>query len=329
MESATIIEFEGVYGVLAALEVIETLNDHQIETLHPIEIASWTNEEGARFAPAMIGSGVFAGTFSLDYAYSREDKNGKKLGAELEKIGYKGAVPVGNRPYKATFELHIEQGPILEAAEKNVGIVTGVQGIRWYDLIITGNETHAGPSPMHLRQDPVLGAVPVLASIYALAQKYSPDARVTIGYLDASPGVRNTVPGQLKISIDIRHPNKAELSYIHKELQKIIQHANQNEKLDFQLTSIWYAAPVVFDKNCVEAVRKATQTLGASAMEMYSGAGHDAVYVSKVAPTSMIFIPCKDGLSHNELESAKIEDVTAGTNVLLHAVLDMAGRLEG
>ncbi len=318
-------KFDGVLGVLAGLEVLETLNDQQILTQHPIEIVSWTNEEGARFAPAMIASGVFSGNFSLEYAYSREDKEGKKLGEELEKIGYNGSTPVGHRPYKATFELHIEQGPILEAKDKNIGIVTGVQGIRWYDLTIQGQETHAGPSPMHLRRDPIRGTIPVLADIYELAEKYSPDARVTIGYLDASPGVRNTVPGQIKISIDIRHPNESSLTSMDEDLHKIIHKADLESKFEYQLTDVWYASPVNFDEGCIEAVRKAAKVLGANSMEMFSGAGHDAVYVSKVAPTSMIFIPCKDGLSHNELESAKKEDVEAGTNVLLHAVLEMAG----
>lgn len=318
-------KFDGVLGVLAGLEILETLNDHHITTQHPIEIVSWTNEEGARFAPAMIASGVFSGDFTLDYAYGREDKNGKKLGEELEKIGYKGPLPVGNRSYKATFELHIEQGPILEAKQKNVGIVTGVQGIRWYDLIVTGKETHAGPTPMDLRKDPVKGAIPVLTAIYDLAQKYSPEARLTIGYLDARPGVRNTVPGQIKVAVDMRHPNETDLTAMHKDLRTIVRHAESEGKLGLELTEIWYAPPVAFDDNCIQAVRKAARALGTHTLEMVSGAGHDAVYVSKVAPTSMIFIPCKDGLSHNEQESAKQEDVTAGTNVLLHAVLDMAG----
>ncbi len=317
-------KFDGVLGVLAGLEVLETLNDHQITTQHPIEVVSWTNEEGARFAPAMIASGVFSGDFSLEYAYTREDKAGNKLGEELEKIGYKGAQPVGGRPYKATYELHIEQGPILEVEEKKVGIVTGVQGIRWYDLIITGKETHAGPSPMSLRRDPVVGAIPILSAVYELAQKHAPDARVTIGYLDASPGVRNTVPGQIKISLDLRHPKEANLSSMHEELQMIVHNANADGKLDFRLVDIWYASPVVFDEQCIKTVREAVEVLGIPAMEMYSGAGHDAVYISKVAPTSMIFIPCKDGLSHNELESAEKEDVAAGANVLLQAVLRMA-----
>ena len=314
-------KFDGVYGVLAGFEVIATLNDHNIITEHPIEIVSWTNEEGARFAPAMIGSGVFSGDFTLEYAYSRPDKEGILLGKALEKIGYLGTMEMGNRPYKATFEIHIEQGPILEAKGFSVGIVIGVQGIRWYDLVLIGKETHAGPSPMSYRVDPVRAAIPILAAIYDLADKYAPDAKVTIGYLDASPGVKNTVPGELVISIDLRHPKVDILNQMDADLKAVIQHNIGSTKVKGDLKEIWYSPPVTFDNNCIEAVRQAAKKLDIPALEMVSGAGHDAVYISNVAPTSMIFIPCKDGLSHNELESAKKEDVIDGANVLLHAVL--------
>ena len=312
-------KYDGVYGVLAGFEVIETLNDHNIITEHPIEIVSWTNEEGARFAPAMIGSGVFSGDFTLEYAYARKDKEGITLGEALKTIGYVGEAEMGNRPYKATFEVHIEQGPILEAEGYSVGIVTGVQGIRWYDLILTGKEIHAGPSPMSYRVDPVKAAIPILAELYRLADKYAPDAKVTIGYLDASPGVKNTVPGELIVSIDLRHPNSSILAKMDADLKMIIDKNKGKVKSDLQ--EIWYSPPIAFDANCIAAVRQASKELKIPALEMVSGAGHDAVYVSKVAPTSMIFIPCKDGLSHNELESAKKEDVVDGGNVLLHAVL--------
>ncbi|MEO0341657.1 MAG: hydantoinase/carbamoylase family amidase, partial [Bacteroidota bacterium] len=214
-------KFDGVYGVLAGLEVIETLNDHQIETVFPIEVVSWTNEEGARFAPAMLASGVFAGVFTLDYAYARTDKSGKTLGEALERIDFKGSLPVGNRPYTATFEVHIEQGPILEMENKSIGIVTGVQGIRWYDLVLTGKETHAGPSPMSWRIDPVKAAIPILAGLYNIADMYE-DSRVTVGFLDASPGVKNTVPGVLTISIDLRHPDDHILSTMDSDLKRIV-----------------------------------------------------------------------------------------------------------
>ncbi|MBX2876594.1 MAG: Zn-dependent hydrolase [Saprospiraceae bacterium] len=321
-------KFDGVYGVLAGLEVIECLNDHQIKTRHPIEIVSWTNEEGARFTPAMIGSGVFAGAFSIDYAYSRTDKEGKTLGEELIKIGYRGKSPLGQRAYKATFELHIEQGPILEAEGKSVGVVTGVQGIHWYDLILTGKETHAGPSPMSYRVDPVRAAIPLLQEIYELADTYAPHAKVTVGYLDASPGVKNTVPGQLKISLDFRHPDAEILERMDRDLKTQIAKQAQNTEVQFKLEDIWYSPPVEFDKDCIAAVQQAVDLLQIPAKKMVSGAGHDAVYLAGYAPTSMIFIPCEDGLSHNELENAAPADVEAGANVLLHAALSLAQQMD-
>jgi len=315
-------KYDGVYGVLAALEVVETLNDNDILTDAPIEIVSWTNEEGARFAPAMLGSGVFAEVFSLDYAYSREDDKEKKLGDELERIGYKGNAQPNLNKYKASFEVHIEQGPILEAEEKQVGIVTGVQGIRWYDLEILGKETHAGPSPMQYRKDPMKAALPLLQKVYAIADDFAPEARVTVGYANASPGVRNTVPGKLSISLDLRHPDEATLSKMDESLQAIVE-GYKTEGITVGLNEIWYSPPVVFDENCVAAVEQATKDLDISARKMVSGAGHDSVYVARKMPTSMIFIPCEDGLSHNELEHAEQADIYAGANVLLHAVFNI------
>lgn len=317
-------KYDGVLGVLAGLEVLETLNDLDITTDHPIEIVSWTNEEGARFAPAMISSGVFAKEFSLEYAYSRKDKEGFLLGQELEKIGYKGSFPVGNRPYKATFELHIEQGPILEAEEKSVGIVTGVQGIRWYDLTFNGQETHAGPSPMSYRKDPVKEMLPFMTRVYNFEEEFGKHARITTGNLIASPGVRNTVPAKLTISLDLRHPDTETLTAMDIALKKLITDFNNTNKVQVDLQEIWYSEPVYFDDECVSAVRDAVAVLNYPAMELVSGAGHDSVYVSKVAPTSMIFIPCENGLSHNEKENIKKKDAIQGTDVLLHAVLKLA-----
>ncbi len=317
-------KFDGVYGVLAALEVIETLNDQQIQTNAPLEIVSWTNEEGARFAPAMIASGVFAGVFDLAYGWSRKDGDGHSLGEALQQIGYMGDVPMGNRPIKAAFELHIEQGPILESEDKAVGIVTGVQGIRWYELIIEGKEAHAGPTPMSHRRDPVQGMIPILGRIYELATNYAPHGRVTIGDIQAEPGVINTVPGRLRIKVDFRHPDAAVLAEMNTALQQIVSSECATRQLKGQVKHIWYSPPVAFDAECITAVREAAKQVGVSAMEIVSGAGHDAVYLARVAPTSMIFIPCKDGLSHNELEEASKEHVIAGANVLLHAVLAQA-----
>ena len=318
-------KFDGGYGVLAALEVVETLNDQQIQTTAPLEIVSWTNEEGARFAPAMIASGVFAGVFDLAYGWSRKDEEGHSIEQALRQIGYMGDAPVGNRPIKAAFELHIEQGPILESSGKAVGIVTGVQGMRWYELIISGKETHAGPTPMSHRRDPVQGMIPILQRIYELAAKHAPHARATIGDIQAEPGVINTVPGRLRIKVDLRHPDTAVLADMHTALQQIVRTECAAKQLNGQVKQIWHSPPVAFDPDCITVVREAAKTVGVSAMEIVSGAGHDAVYLARVAPTSMIFIPCKDGLSHNELEHASKEHVIAGANVLLHALLAQMG----
>lgn len=317
-------KYDGVYGVLAGLEVIDTLNDNNIETEVPIDVVSWTNEEGARFSPAMIGSGVFSGDFTLQYAYAREDNEGKTLGDELSKIDFKGTDVVTPDMYDASFEVHIEQGPILEAKEKSVGIVTGVQGIRWYDLVIHGKETHAGPSPMSYRKDPVKYAHPILAKLYEMVDNFSPKGRLTIGYINATPATRNTVPGVLTVSVDLRHPDEEKLSEMDQHFRNIIKTQTSKHNFKAEVNQIWHSPSVVFAKKCVDVVRSSAKSLGVSSMELVSGAGHDSVYISKVIPTSMIFIPCKDGLSHNELESAKKEDVINGTNVLLNAVLNLA-----
>ncbi len=316
-------KYDGAYGVLAGLEVFETLNDLNLTTTFPLELVSWTNEEGARFAPAMLASGVFAGVFSLEYAYTRVDKNGITLGHALEDIGYKGPITTEEPQYYAALELHIEQGPILENIGKSVGIVTGVQGIRWYDLTITGEETHAGPCPMELRKDPVQKALQVLQQIYTSIREHGPEARVTVGTINTVPGVRNTVPNKVTATVDIRHPDGETLDNMHQILHALVNDNNDTDGVHVQLDEIWHAPPVRFNEKCIEAVRDATQTLNIPALEMVSGAGHDAVYLSRVMPTSMIFIPCKDGISHNENESIRIQDAADGTNVLLHAILHL------
>ena len=316
-------KFDGTYGVLAGLEVIETLNDHQISTQHPIEVVSWTNEEGARFAPGLTGSAVFIGRMSLEEAYATPDKKGILLGNELERIEQKGSIQVGNRAYKASFEVHIEQGPILEQKKLNIGVVTDVQGTRWYDILIHGKETHAGTTPMDIRIDPVKASINILQGLYEIGDRYAPHARVTVGYLDASPGVKNTVPGLLKVSLDMRVPNSDTLQSMHEDLLSIVASNNANSPAKAELVEIMHSPPVAFDSHCISAVEKASQQLGFSYQKMISGAGHDAALIAKVAPTSMIFIPCKDGLSHNELESATPIDVANGADVLLHAILEM------
>ncbi len=318
-------KYDGAYGVLAGLEAVRTLNDAGVCTAAPLEVINWTNEEGARFPPAMIASGAFAGVFDLEYAWGRADPEGRTIGEELDRIGYRGTMAVGEHPLGACFELHIEQGPVLEQAGIPVGIVTGVQGMRWYDVELTGAEAHAGPTPMEVRRDALAGAAALLPRIYALATDRAPSGRATVGEFHTGRGSRNTVPGSVAFTIDIRHPEEIELEAMDAGLRDATAEAAAAFRLEHSIDHIWSAAPVGFDSGCIAAVRKAADTVGCAAMDIVSGAGHDAVYVSHVAPTSMIFVPCKDGLSHNEAEHAEPSDLEAGANVLLHAALERAG----
>ena len=318
-------KYDGALGVLAALEVIEALNDAGIATVAPVEAVAWTNEEGARFAPAMIGSGVHAGEFDLAYAHSRTDRDGHTLGEELARIGYRGDTECGTHALGAHFELHIEQGPILERENIEIGVLTGVQGIRWYELAIEGSEAHAGPTPMNLRRDPVPVLAKIIPDIYAAAAASGEAARCTLGIVNAEPGSPNTVPGKVRATIDLRHPDARELDRMDERLQAVAA-SHGNEPCPVVLNEIWHSPPITFAPSCIEAVAQAAAACGLSAKRMVSGAGHDSVYLSKVAPTGMIFVPCKDGLSHNELEETSPQQAANGANVLLRAVLGTAGR---
>jgi N-carbamoyl-L-amino-acid hydrolase len=320
-------KFDGALGVLGALEVIRTLGDHGIQTEAPLEVVNWTNEEGCRFPPAMIASGVFAGVFELEYGLSRKDHAGKTIGEELQRIGYAGERPVGHRPIGALFELHIEQGPILEAEGRRIGIVTGGQGTRWYDCEVTGAETHAGPSPMEVRRDALRASAALLEEIYQIAHRHAPDGRATVGEFQAYPGSRNTVPGRVRFTVDLRHPDGGTMDVMDHALREVFERARGRHagRIDCQVEEIWYAPPVAFDADCIDAVRQAAAALGLSAREIISGAGHDAVYMARAVPTAMIFVPCKDGISHAEIEYASPEACADGANVLLHAVLARAG----
>lgn len=317
-------KFDGVLGVLAALEVIETLNDHEVRTVSPIEATVWTNEEGARFSPAMIGSGVHSGAFELDYAYGRTDAEGNKLGDELARIGYLGSLGPGQHRLAAHLELHIEQGPILEQEAMDIGVVTGVNGIMWYELAVEGFETHAGPTPMSSRRDPVPVAAEIIPKIYATARLAGKDTRCTIGVLNAEPGSPNTVPGKVRLTVDVRHPQEDVLKALNDELNKLVAQFSGGA-CPVTLQRIWYSPPVAFAEECISAVKRAAELCRVNHLRIASGAGHDSVYISSVAPTSMIFIPCKDGLSHNELEDISSEQAAIGSNVLLHAALSIAG----
>ncbi len=321
-------KFDGAYGVLAGLEVIRTLNDFNIETEIPVELVVWTNEEGSRFPPAMIGSAIFAGIFDLEYGHSRSDLSGKTMGEELERIGYLGSAKASDHQYSAFFEAHIEQGPILEDLGKPIGVVTGVQGLNWYDVVVIGAETHAGPTPMSQRKDALRTSSTILRDLYQIAEKSGFDARLTIGEFRIYPGSRNTVPSRVEFSIDMRHPDLQEFDRLDAEIRQTVLNFNHSTKLEVSIERIWRSPPIKFDRQCIGRVRNAAANCEYEFNEMVSGAGHDSVYMSSIAPTSMIFIPCDDGVSHNEEENTSPEFVTAGANVLLHAVLASTGNSE-
>ncbi|QNN56514.1 Zn-dependent hydrolase [Diaphorobacter ruginosibacter] len=318
-------KFDGNYGVLAGIEVVRTLNDHNIETEAPIEVAFWTNEEGSRFVPVMMGSGVFAKAFTLEHAYAAKDTDGKSVKEELERIGYVGPEEPGDHPIGYYFETHIEQGPVLEDNDKTIGVVTGVLGIRWYDCTVTGMEAHAGPTPMALRKDALQVATRVMQEVVACAHRHPPHGRGTVGMVHVHPNSRNVIPGQVKFSIDLRNATDADCEAMDADIRAVADRISKETGLPIKidLVSSYPAQP--FNPECIEAVRRGAETLGYSNMNAVSGAGHDAVYMARLAPAGMIFIPCKDGISHNEIEDAKPEHITAGCNVLLHAMLERAG----
>jgi N-carbamoyl-L-amino-acid hydrolase len=317
-------KYDGVLGVLSGLEILRTLNDLGIKTKHPIEVVNWTNEEGSRYAPAMIASGVFAGVYTQDYAYGLKDAEGLAFGEELKRIGFVGSEPVGKRPLKAFFEFHIEQGPILEAEGIDIGVVTHGQGQRWYDVKLTGFESHAGSTPMPRRRDALLGAARLVQAVNDIALHHAPHAVGTVGVLKPYPGSRNVIPGSVEMTVDFRHPEDATLSKMKEAFGKCVETICSDGKLTADVKEVFYYAPVEFDKNCVAAVRRAAERLGYSHRDIVSGAGHDACYIARVAPTSMIFCPCVDGISHNEDEKIFPEWASAGADVLFHAVVETA-----
>ena len=317
--------FDGVYGVLAGLEVIRTLNDLGTQTERPIDVVVWTNEEGSRFAPSMISSGVFAGEFTLEHGLSRPDPDGLTIGEELQRIGYAGDEEVGARDVHAYFEAHIEQGPILEAEDKTIGVVTGAQGQRWYEVTLTGVESHAGPTPMDRRKDALLGAARLVELVNRIGLDHPPHGCATVGMIDSYPNSRNVIPGRVFLTIDFRHPDDDVLAQMDSDMRAGLNDIATDIGLELAIEQILYLPPVVFDDGCVAAVRQATEAQGYTRRDMVSGAGHDACNIAAIAATSMIFIPCIDGISHNEVEDAKPEWITAGGQVLLGAMLELAG----
>jgi len=319
--------FDGVLGVLAGLEVVRTMNDHGVETDAPVEVACWTNEEGSRFSPAMMGSGVFAGQYGIDEIKASQDIDGLVLGEELERIGYAGEAAVGGRDLGAYFELHIEQGPILEAEEKTIGVVTAAQGQRWYEITLTGVESHAGPTPMPRRRDALVAAAKVIQEVNRIGHAHAPHACATVGHMQVSPNSRNVIPGGVFLTVDFRHPDDATLMEMDGELKAFCAGLPETDKVDAEVVDFMYFPPIPFEDGCVEAVREGAKAAGYAHMDIISGAGHDAVYIAEVAPTGMIFVPCEDGISHNEIENATPDDCAAGCQVLLHAVLERAEQL--
>jgi N-carbamoyl-L-amino-acid hydrolase len=319
-------KFDGNYGVLAGSEVVRTLNDLGIETEAPIEVAFWTNEEGSRFVPVMMGSGAFIGEFKTDFILAQKDRDGITVGQALSSIGYAGQDQVSPKGIGAYFEAHIEQGPVLEAHDITIGVVTGALGQRWFDVVITGSEAHAGPTPMSLRHDALLAASHMVQLINELALDHAPNARGTVGMLDVYPNSRNVIPGSVKLSVDLRADSDATLTAMVDKLNARAQEIAKQGKVSIAVTQVVYFPPAAFAPELVQAVRSGAQTIGLSEMDVVSGAGHDAVYMARVAPTAMIFVPCKDGISHNEIEDAKADHLEAGCNVLLHAMLACASQ---
>ncbi|MDR6391364.1 Zn-dependent hydrolase [Paraburkholderia phenoliruptrix] len=316
-------KFDGNYGVLAGLEVLRTLADANITTLAPLEVAVWTNEEGSRFVPVMMGSGVFAGAFTLDHALDQRDRDGVSVRDALAAIGYIGE-NIKPHTVAAYFEAHIEQGPVLEAHDKTIGIVQGALGQRWYDVTVHGMEAHAGPTPMELRRDALLVAADVIHAVNRIALDHAPHGRGTVGWLDVHPNSRNVIPGRVKLTVDLRAADDATLTAMDSALRALCEAAGKQAGIEVAIEPVVYFPPQPFASDLVAAVKQGADMLGLSSMDVISGAGHDAVYLARVAPAAMIFVPCKDGISHNEIEDARAEHLEAGCNVLLQAMLKAA-----
>ncbi|MFE0015082.1 Zn-dependent hydrolase [Mesorhizobium sp. NPDC059054] len=321
-------KYDGVLGVLGGLEVIRTLNDLGIKTRHPIVVTNWTNEEGARFAPAMLASGVFAGVHTLDYAYSRKDPDGKIFGDELKRIGWLGDEEVGARKMHAYFEYHIEQGPILEAENKQIGVVTHGQGLWWLEFTLTGKEAHTGSTPMNMRVNAGLAMARIFEMVQKVAMENQPGAVGGVGQVTFSPNSRNVLPGTVVFTVDIRSPEQAKLDRMRAAIEAEAPRIAKELGVGCSVEAVGHFDPVTFDPTLVARVRGAAEKLGYSHMNIISGAGHDACWTARVAPSTMVMCPCVDGLSHNEAEDISKEWAAAGCDVLFHAVAETAEIVE-
>jgi len=319
--------FDGVYGVLAGLEVLRSLNDHGIRTRHPLEVAVWTNEEGARFTPAMLGSAAFSGAMPLESALASRDKDGVSVGDALQALGWQGELPLGRR-LDSYFEAHIEQGPILEDNGIDVGVVTGGQSIRWLDVRVGGQAAHAGTTPMPLRHDALFGAAEMILALEALAQRFAAHGLVTVGQLQIAKSSRNTIAGLVDFTIDLRHHRDDVITAMEQEARVLLEAIATRRELELEIGVHWASPATPFDTDCVGHVRAAVQGLGYSNQDIVSGAGHDAIHLARICPTAMVFIPCVGGLSHNEAEDVIPAQAAQGADVLLNAVLARAGRID-
>jgi N-carbamoyl-L-amino-acid hydrolase len=317
-------KYDGVLGVLSGLEIIRTMNDLDIKTKHPIVVTNWTNEEGTRYAPAMLSSGVFAGLHTQDWAYARVDADGKTFGNELKRIGWQGDEAVGARKMHAFFELHIEQGPILEAEGKDIGVVTHGQGLSWTQITIIGKDAHTGSTPMPMRKNAGLAMARILDKVDQIALSHAPHAVGAAGHIDVFPNSRNVIPGKVVFTVDFRSPDLSVITDMEARLRTEGQAIADAMGMEIEFEKVGGFDPVTFDEGCVGAVRRAAERLGYSHMNLISGAGHDACWINRVAPTAMVMCPCVGGLSHNEAEEISSEWATAGTDVLMHAVLETA-----
>ncbi len=317
-------KYDGILGVLGGLELIRSLDDMNIKTKHPIVLVNWTNEEGTRFAPPMMASGVFAGVHTLDWAYAKEDSDGKKFGDELKRIGWIGDEEVGSRKMKAFFELHIEQGPILESEGKDIGVVSRGQGLNWLQVTLTGRESHTGSTPMPMRRNAGLGMAKITSLVHEIAMSHQPDAVGAVGHCDVYPNSRNIIPGKVVFTIDFRSPSFDTQDDMERRLHEGAKEICNNLDLELEIEKVGHFDPVTFDEGCVSTIRRAAERLGYSYRDIISGAGHDACWINKVAPTAMVMCPCVDGLSHNEAEDISQDWAVAGSNVLFHAVLETA-----
>jgi N-carbamoyl-L-amino-acid hydrolase len=316
--------FDGNYGVLAGVEVLRALNDAGIVTERPLCVAIWTNEEGTRYTPVMMGSGVYAGAFTLAHCLDQVDREGVTVGKALATIGYAGKDTAPR--FSAYFEPHIEQGPVLEAEQITIGAVEGALGQRWFDATVSGQDAHAGPTPLAMRRDALLAAARMVQAVREIAES-SPDyARGTVGQLFVHPNSRNVIPGRVEFTVDLRNASASTLDSMVRRLHEAAAQVERQDGVSIALREVVHFPPCAFDPTLVGGIERHARALGHPVRRIASGAGHDAVYVARTCPTAMIFVPCENGISHNEIENAKPADLAAGADVLLQAMLEAAGR---